>query len=82
MNLDAITGMSLMEGQKDIFKEAKEKFWQTFWVSQNLVSKFFILLKKVWAISFGTLWGEMWEGLLKEMLHQDITIFTVKIFHL
>lgn len=26
-------GMSLMEGQKDIFKEAKEKFWQTFWTS-------------------------------------------------
>jgi hypothetical protein len=25
--------MSLMEGQKDIYRELKDKFWPTFWVS-------------------------------------------------
>jgi len=26
-------GMSLMEGQKDIYRELKDKFWPTFWTS-------------------------------------------------
>ena len=83
---DAIAAMSWMEGQKDIYKEAKEKFWQTFWVSRNLISAFwllFIFFGKMWTNFDGILCGfcvvgRFWRSFghfKQEMLGQGIATF-------